>query len=55
MQRDEYERFVRCIPEHLQDSFTRLANTSFEQIAGDNKRIDYQEIQALVHKVIEKA
>jgi SMC interacting uncharacterized protein involved in chromosome segregation len=55
MQRDEYERFVRRIPEHLQDSFTRLGNTSFEQIAGDNKRVDYQEIQALVHKVIEKA
>ena len=54
MQRDEYERFVRRIPEHLQTSFARLGDTSFEQVSGDNKRVDHQEIQALVHKVIEK-
>jgi len=52
MQRDEYERFVRRIPEHLQESFARLGDTSFEQVSGDNERVDHQEIQALVHKVI---
>ncbi len=54
MQRNEYERFVQRIPEHLQTSFATLGNTSFEQIAGDDQRVDYQEIQALVHQVIKE-
>lgn len=53
MQRDEYERFVHRIPEHLQKKFVVLDGTSFEQVAGDNKRVDHQEIQTLVHKMIE--
>lgn len=53
MQRSEYERFVRRIPEHLQASFTALGDTSFEQVAGDDQRVDHDEIQALVHQMIQ--
>ena len=52
MQADEYERFVRRIPAHLQDSFAGLGNTSFEHVSGDNQRVDHQEIRALVQKLI---
>lgn len=54
MQRDEYQRFVARIPEHLQASFASLENTSFEQIAGANQQIDHKEIQALVYQMIKK-
>lgn len=53
MQRGEYERFVRRIPEHLQAAFAELGDTSFEHIAGDDQRVDHQEIQALVKQVID--
>lgn len=52
MQRDEYERFVERIPEHLQDAFIKVGNNSFDQIAGKDEEIDYQEIRTLVHSVI---
>jgi hypothetical protein len=54
MQRNEYERFVQRIPEHLQTSFAMLGDTSFEHVSGDDQRVDYQEIQALVHQVIKE-
>jgi septal ring factor EnvC (AmiA/AmiB activator) len=54
MQADEYKRFIQRIPEHLQDSFARLGDTSFEHISGDNKRVDHQEVLALVHQLIKK-
>jgi len=54
MQRNEYERFVQRIPEHLQASFTALGDTSFEQVAGDDQQVDYKEVQALVHQVIKE-
>ena len=52
MQRDEYNRFVERIPTHLQDAFIKVGNTSFDQMAGEDEEIDYQEIRALVHSVI---
>jgi hypothetical protein len=54
MQRDEYQRFVARIPQHLQASFASLKNTSFEQVAGANQQIDHKEIQVLVHQMIKK-
>ena len=54
MQRNEYERFIQRIPEHLQASFTALGDTSFEHVSGDDQRVDYQEIQALVHRVLKE-
>ncbi len=54
MQYDEYQRFIARIPEHLQASFTSLANTSFEAVSGDDQSIDHKEIQALVHQMIKK-
>jgi hypothetical protein len=53
MQRDEYERFVQRIPEHLQRSFAMLGDTSFEHVSGTDQRVDYKEIQALVDQVIQ--
>ncbi len=54
MQRDEYLRFVDRIPEHLQATFSSLSNTSFEQLAGNDQRIDHKELQTLVHQLIKK-
>jgi regulator of replication initiation timing len=54
MQRDEYERFIRRIPEHLLPSFKQLADTSFAQVAGDDQQVDHKEIQALVHQVLQQ-
>jgi len=54
MQADEYQRFVHRIPVHLQDSFAALGDTSFEHVSGENKRVDHQEILALVHQIIKK-
>ncbi len=54
MQRDEYQRFVARIPEHLQATFSSLSNTSFEQLAGNDQRIDHKELQTLVHQLIKK-
>ncbi len=54
MQRDEYQRFVNRIPEHLQATFSSLSNTSFEQVAGNDQRIDHKELQTLVHQMIKK-
>jgi FtsZ-binding cell division protein ZapB len=54
MQKDEYERFVKRIPEHLQSAFTQLADTSFEAVSGDDQQVDHKEIQALVKQVIKE-
>ena len=54
MQREEYQRFIQRIPEHLQPAFSRLADTSFDKVAGDDQQVDHKEIQALVHQVLQQ-
>jgi chromosome segregation ATPase len=54
MQKNEYERFVNRIPEHLQSAFSQLADTSFEKMSGDDQQVDHKEIKALVQQVIKE-
>jgi len=51
MQREEYERFVQRIPNHLQNKFEKLGYASFDKIAGEDKIVDYKEIKTIVQSL----
>eukprot|EP01024_Parvocaulis_polyphysoides_P009337 TRINITY_DN12909_c1_g3_i1.p2 TRINITY_DN12909_c1_g3~~TRINITY_DN12909_c1_g3_i1.p2 ORF type:complete len:324 (-),score=50.90 TRINITY_DN12909_c1_g3_i1:230-1114(-) len=48
MSKNEFERFVTRIPNNLQEKFKSLG-VSFEELAGEDKVVDYGEIQALIN------
>ncbi len=54
MSKQEYERFIRRVPKHLQLSFDNLNKTHFDEIAGADKKIDYKEVQNLISSIITK-
>jgi len=47
MSKNEFERFLQRIPEHLRERFYKM-NTSFEEIAGKDMQIDHQEMAQLI-------
>ncbi len=54
MSKIEYERFVQRIPKHLKDSFVALQDTTFDAVAGDDKKLDYKEVESLVTSIVDK-
>jgi hypothetical protein len=54
MSRDEYQRFIKRIPLYLQNSFVSLGDKTFEEVAGEDKNIDYKEIEQLIQTIIKK-
>ena len=52
MQREEYERFISRIPNHLQSKFNELGYNSFDKVAGNNNIVDYKEIKNIVQSVV---
>lgn len=54
MSRDEYNRFVKRIPLFLQTSFVSLGDKTFDKVAGEDKNIDYKEIEQLIQSIIKK-
>ncbi len=54
MSKQEYKRFIRRVPKHLQLSFDKLNKTHFDEIAGADKKIDYKEVQNLISSIITK-
>jgi hypothetical protein len=54
MSREEYERFIERVPEHLKESFNRLNRVHFDEIAGADKKIDYIEVQKLISSIVTK-
>eukprot|EP01024_Parvocaulis_polyphysoides_P013906 TRINITY_DN1552_c0_g1_i1.p1 TRINITY_DN1552_c0_g1~~TRINITY_DN1552_c0_g1_i1.p1 ORF type:complete len:299 (+),score=40.67 TRINITY_DN1552_c0_g1_i1:55-951(+) len=53
MSKAEFDRFCGRIPKNLQAKFTSL-NISYEELAGEDKIVDYGEIQALIDSLMEE-
>jgi len=47
MSKNEFDRFLQRIPEHLRDRFAK-SNKSFEDIAGKDMVIDHEEMKGLI-------
>ena len=47
MSKNEFERFLQRIPEHLRERFFKM-NKSFEDIAGADMQIDHHEMANLI-------
>jgi len=47
MSKNEFERFLQRIPEHLRDRFVK-SNKTFEDIAGKDMVIDHEEMKGLI-------
>ncbi len=54
MNKQEYERFIRRVPKHLQEAFHKLNKTHFDEVAGADKKIDYKEVQSLISSIVTK-
>jgi len=52
MNRAEFKRFINRVPQHLQGSLLDLHKKSFEEIAGEDKRVDYKEVEHLIKSMI---
>ena len=49
MSEEEYKRFIERLPYNLKKEFERLGYNSFKKVAGDNKLIDYREIEKIIN------